>query len=86
MMSVLRQRVRVIRSVLMSSVPTTAPATLATSSAKISGLVRVSYDEYSAPVSPCDQVCTNVEGTYYCSCNTGYILDKDIRSCDCKLR
>ena len=43
-----------IRSVSMSSVPTTAPVTLATSSAKISGLVTVSYDEFSATVSPCD--------------------------------
>ena len=71
-----------IRSVLMSSVPTTAPATPL---AKISGLVRVSYDECSAPMSPCDQVCTNVEGTYYCTCNIGYIFVKDLRSCEGKL-
>ena len=69
----------------MSSVPTTAPVTLATSSAKISGLVMVSYNEFSATMSPCDQVCTNVVGTYYCSCNTDYVLGKDLRSCEGKL-
>ena len=70
----------------MSSVLTTAPVILATSSAKIAGLVRVSNDECPAAVSPCDQVCTNVDGTYYGSCNTRYILGKDFRSNEGKLR
>ena len=69
----------------MSRVPTTAPATPATSSAKISGLLRVRYDECPAAVSPFDQVCTNVVGTYYCSCNNCYILGKDLGSCEGKL-
>ena len=26
--------------------------------------------------SGCNQVCTNLIGSYYCSCNTGYVLYK----------
>ena len=25
--------------------------------------------------SPCQQVCTNTEGSYECSCNRGYVVD-----------
>ena len=26
-------------------------------------------------LSPCQQVCTNTEGSYECSCNRGYVVD-----------
>ena len=29
----------------------------------------------------CDQVCTNQNGSYSCSCNHGYVLLSDQRSC-----
>ena len=29
----------------------------------------------------CDQVCTNTDGSYICSCNTGYTLDSNGNSC-----
>ena len=32
----------------------------------------------------CEQNCNNVNGSYTCSCNPGYIIDADLRSCDGK--
>ena len=29
----------------------------------------------------CGQVCTNTVGSYNCSCNGGYILNGDARTC-----
>ena len=29
----------------------------------------------------CHQMCTNTEGSYYCSCNTGFVLEADNRTC-----
>ena len=31
--------------------------------------------------SGCDQLCTNTNGSYYCSCNEGYRLMNDGKSC-----
>ena len=31
--------------------------------------------------SDCDQLCTNTNGSYYCSCNEGYSLKADGKSC-----
>ena len=31
--------------------------------------------------SKCDQLCTNTNGSYYCSCNKGYRLLNDGKSC-----
>ena len=32
--------------------------------------------------SPCGQTCTNTAGSYQCSCNDGYELDDDGRTCN----
>ena len=32
--------------------------------------------------TPCDQNCTNTIGSFNCSCNNGYVLDEDGRSCN----
>ena len=29
----------------------------------------------------CDQTCSNVDGSYTCSCRKGYLLQADDRSC-----
>lgn len=38
-------------------------------------------DECSRPVPPCKSKCFNTEGSYVCSCNTGYTLAEDKVSC-----
>ena len=44
-------------------------------------------DECSGDPSPCDQNCENTPpGTYTCSCNDGYKLDKDNKLCIGTLR
>jgi len=30
----------------------------------------------------CHQICTNTIGSYYCSCDTGFMLSTDSRSCE----
>ena len=40
-----------------------------------SGLADV--DECAEDSDGCEQVCTNTEGSYLCSCFLGYTLDKD---------
>ena len=32
--------------------------------------------------NPCEQSCTNTIGSFTCSCNNGYVLDEDGRSCN----
>ena len=29
----------------------------------------------------CHQICTNTDGSYYCSCDTGFMLAADNRTC-----
>ena len=29
----------------------------------------------------CHQICTNTDGSYYCSCDTGFVLAADNRTC-----
>ena len=29
----------------------------------------------------CHQMCTNTDGSYYCSCSTGFVLAVDERTC-----
>ena len=38
-------------------------------------------DECAAGRDGCMHICVNTEGSYTCSCNTGYLLDSDMRSC-----
>ena len=30
----------------------------------------------------CDQICSNTDGSFNCSCNDGYILNDDGLTCD----
>ena len=30
----------------------------------------------------CSQVCTNTNGSYFCECNTGYLLAEDDMTCN----
>ena len=39
-------------------------------------------DECVLGTHTCDQVCTNIEGPYTCSCNEGYTLDSDGQTCN----
>ena len=39
-------------------------------------------DECSINNEGCDQVCTNTNGSYMCSCNDGYMLNDDGLTCD----
>ncbi|KAK2171616.1 hypothetical protein NP493_1050g00004 [Ridgeia piscesae] len=39
-------------------------------------------DECTEHTSGCEQNCTNSVGSFQCSCNDGYTLDKDGRSCN----
>lgn len=32
--------------------------------------------------SPCDQVCTNTDGSFVCSCNSGYQLENVTQTCE----
>ena len=38
-------------------------------------------DECDLDTDNCDQVCTNTDGSYTCSCNSGFTLDADGHSC-----
>ena len=37
-------------------------------------------DECAKP-DTCDQICTNTAGSYGCSCNAGYVLSSDKKTC-----
>ena len=39
-------------------------------------------DECAVNNGGCDQNCTNTEGSFYCSCQMGYNLNEDGRTCD----
>ena len=38
-------------------------------------------NECSINSDNCDQLCTNTEGGFNCSCNDGFLLQSDMRSC-----
>jgi hypothetical protein len=39
-------------------------------------------DECTADTDGCGQVCTNTDGSFTCSCNSGYTLDSNGRTCN----
>ena len=42
----------------------------------------IDIDECEIHNGGCDHYCTNTNGSYYCSCQDGYILKKDNSSCE----
>ena len=45
-------------------------------------MASVEINECASSSSPCEHSCTNTDGSFQCSCNNGYLLDDDGRSCD----
>ena len=41
--------------------------------------IHVDIDECAS--SPCEHTCTNTPGSFVCSCNDGYVLNSDGRTC-----
>ena len=44
-------------------------------------LLTKDIDECLEEVHTCEQSCNNVNGSYTCGCDVGYILSVDLRSC-----
>ena len=44
-------------------------------------IIFVDINECSSNIDGCDHNCHNTMGSYYCTCNTGYRLDSNMRSC-----
>ncbi|KAF6033653.1 hypothetical protein EB796_008036 [Bugula neritina] len=42
----------------------------------------IDYNECHGPWPVCEQMCSNTEGSFFCSCHNGYIIDADGRSCN----
>ena len=38
-------------------------------------------DECSHGIDGCQHICSNTNGSYYCSCNDGYTLKQDGKNC-----
>lgn len=38
-------------------------------------------DECTINNGGCDHNCTNINGSYYCNCSTGFLLDDDHHGC-----
>lgn len=49
---------------------------------KLPNNIITEINECAATSSPCEHTCTNTVGSFQCSCNDGYLLDDDGRSCD----
>ena len=41
-------------------------------------------DECSSNKGNCSQICTNTDGSYVCSCQSGYLLGADSKTCNGK--
>lgn len=39
------------------------------------------FDECSVNNGGCQDICTNTDGSYYCSCQAGYIFGPDNKTC-----
>ena len=46
--------------------------------------IRVDINECGEEIDGCAQNCTNTIGSYTCSCNPGFVIDTDRRSCNGK--
>ncbi len=42
----------------------------------------VDINECNTNNGGCDQVCTDTDGSFMCSCNSGYLLSEDGVSCN----
>ncbi len=42
----------------------------------------VDIDECSTNNGGCAQVCTNTDGSFMCSCNSGFVLADDLATCN----
>jgi len=51
---------------------------------ELSNLSNLDVDECRTGEHNCQQLCNNLLGTYNCSCNTGFMLDNDSRTCSGK--
>ena len=51
-----------------------------------SSLVSTDINECVTNSIACDHMCTNIQGSYLCSCRAGYSLDEDGKSCQGKLQ
>ena len=49
---------------------------------KFTFLICVDINECIEETDDCAQNCINTNGSYICSCNTGYYIDIDGRSCN----
>ena len=45
-------------------------------------IICTDFDECANDSSLCDHNCTNTDGSFTCSCNNGYELDDNGRSCN----
>ena len=43
----------------------------------------IDIDECEIGVHDCTQICNNTVGRFLCSCNDGYQIDSDNRTCEC---
>ena len=47
-------------------------------------LCSLDIDECSTNKGNCSQICTNTDGSYVCSCQSGYLLGADRKTCNGK--
>ena len=46
--------------------------------------ISIDVDECVEDTDGCDQICTDIDGSYTCSCEVGYDLAEDQHGCDGK--
>ena len=39
------------------------------------------HDECATSLHGCQHSCNNLNGSFFCSCNAGYVLNKDNKTC-----
>ena len=50
------------------------------------GSTNADINDCSAVNRNCSQICTNITGSYVCSCHSGYLLGEDNQTCNGKSR